>query len=113
MHRWLRTLCCSAAIAAMIPIHALAGTTGGIVGRTSDATTQAPLAGVTVTATSPSQTATAVSDASGQFRFLSLAPDTYTVSLTKTGYAPVSQPGVTSSPTKCRPSTSLSRRGSR
>ncbi|MGR4065120.1 MAG: carboxypeptidase regulatory-like domain-containing protein [Vulcanimicrobiaceae bacterium] len=94
MHRWLRAICCSAAIGAMVPIHAIAGTTGGIVGRTTDSKTQAPLAGVSVTANSPSQTATAVTDASGQFRFLSLAPDTYTVTLSKEGYSPVSQPGV-------------------
>ena len=38
---------------------------------------------MTVTANSPSQSATTISDASGTFRFLTLAPDTYTLSFSK------------------------------
>jgi hypothetical protein len=77
-----------------MPAGAIAGTTGTLRGRVVDAATQAPIAGATVTATSPSQNAQTVSDASGTFSFISLAPDTYTVSAAKTGYDPGSQPGV-------------------
>ena len=73
---------------------ARAGTTGTLRGRVVDGATQAPLAGATVTAASPSQTAQSTTDASGSFSFISLAPDTYTVSATKTGYEPQSQPGI-------------------
>jgi hypothetical protein len=74
---------------------ALAGTTGSVNGTLTDSTTGKPVGDATVVATSPSQTATAKTDASGHFAFLSLAPDTYSVSATKDGYAPVSIAGVT------------------
>ena len=73
----------------------LAGTTGTLTGTVDDAQTGKPLAGVKVTATSPSQTATGVTDGSGHFNFLSLAPDTYTVSAELTGFEAGSTPGVT------------------
>ncbi|MGC1382016.1 MAG: carboxypeptidase-like regulatory domain-containing protein, partial [Candidatus Baltobacteraceae bacterium] len=53
----------------------------------------APVAGVTVTVTSPSMTRSATTDAGGHFVILSLAPDTYTVNLDKEGYQPLSFPG--------------------
>lgn len=74
---------------------ALAGTTGGITGTVVDAQTHAPVANAKVTATAPSQTGTTTTDAAGRFTFLSLTPDTYTVSAEKDQYTPVSQPGVT------------------
>ncbi|MBV8149862.1 MAG: carboxypeptidase regulatory-like domain-containing protein, partial [Candidatus Eremiobacteraeota bacterium] len=58
---------------------ALASTTGGLAGYVLDADSSAPIAGATVTATAPSQTATATTDAAGHFTFLTLGPDTYTV----------------------------------
>ena len=58
----------------------LAGTTGAINGTVLDSQSNQPIAGVQVTAASPSQTATATSDSGGRFSFISLAPDTYTVS---------------------------------
>jgi hypothetical protein len=73
----------------------IAGTTGTLTGVLQDATTQAPLAGVRITVASPSQTATATTDASGHFSFLSLAPDTYLVSAQKPGYDSVTLQGVT------------------
>jgi hypothetical protein len=82
------------AVVAM-PFGARAGTTGTLRGRVIDATTRAPLAGVAVSAVAPSQTAQTVSDASGSYSFISLQPDTYTVSASKSGYDPLSQPGVT------------------
>jgi hypothetical protein len=62
-------------------ISVLAGTTGVINGTVSDPQSGQPVAGATVTATSPSQTASTKSDGSGRFSFISLAPDTYTVTV--------------------------------
>ncbi len=73
----------------------LAGTTGGISGAIVDADSGKPIAAVTITVSSPSQSATSVTDAKGSFAFISLAPDTYVVSAEKTGYDAVSQPGIT------------------
>jgi hypothetical protein len=70
-----------------------ASTTGGLTGTVVDADTSAPIAGVQVTATSPSQSSTTTTDAAGHFNFLTLAPDTYTVNLSKGGYQPTSVAG--------------------
>lgn len=71
-----------------------AGTTGGIQGRIVDRATGAPIADVTVSVNSPSQTATQTTDANGGYRFLSLAPDTYDISLSRSGYDPLAQSGI-------------------
>ncbi len=71
----------------------LASVTGGLTGTVVDADTSAPIAGAQVTATSPSQSATVTTDAAGHFSFLTLGPDTYTVTVSKTGYQPTSVPG--------------------
>lgn len=71
-----------------------AGTTGGLRGRVVDATTHAGIAGVTVTATSPTQSASTTTDGSGGFSFITLAPDTYTVSAQQQGYDPASNGGL-------------------
>ena len=72
---------------------ALAGTTGALTGTIYEARTLKPLADAQVTATSPSQTATTKTDATGHFSFVSLAPDTYTISVVKDGYEPTSHSG--------------------
>jgi len=72
---------------------ALAGTTGSISGNVT-AEGGKPLSGALITVVSPSQTSSTTTDASGHFIFLSLAPDTYSVSVSKEGYASVSQAGV-------------------
>lgn len=72
----------------------LAGTTGSLSGTVTDES-GAPIAGAAVKATSPSQTISATTDAGGHFNFLSLAPDTYTISVVKDQFAPGSYPGVT------------------
>jgi len=41
----------------------------------------------------PSQSATTTTDAAGHFGFLTLAPDTYTITVARSGYQPVSVPG--------------------
>ncbi len=74
----------------------LAGTTGAISGTVTDASSQKPIPGARVTVTSPSGTASATADPSGRFAFLSLAPDTYNVSVAATGtYDAYSLSGVT------------------
>jgi hypothetical protein len=78
-----------------MPGPAWAGTTGGVQGRVFDSRSNAPLAGVRVTAASPSQTVATATDAAGTFRFLSLAPDTYVISFERSGYAPQTLSGVT------------------
>ncbi len=79
-------------IAAAVP--GRAGTTGGISGIVSEFGTATPLAGVTVSVTSPSQNAGTTTDARGHFAFVSLAPDEYTISLKKPGYTPASYAGI-------------------
>jgi hypothetical protein len=71
-----------------------AGTTGRIAGFVKDVQSGAPLAGAIVTAASPSQTSSAHADASGSYVFLSLIPDTYTLTATKDGYESASVSGV-------------------
>ena len=74
----------------------LAGTTGGLSGTLVDTASSSPIAGARITAASPSQTATATTDASGRFSFVSLAPDTYTISAAATSaYDAVSLTGIT------------------
>jgi hypothetical protein len=73
---------------------ARAGTTGTVSGVVLDARTHAPLAGVRVTATSPSQTAESTTDAHGHYVFVSLAPDEYTLAAAKQGYDTTSVAGV-------------------
>ncbi len=85
-------------VAAMIAVQNVpvrAGTTGGLSGTVTDGTSGNALAGVKITAASPSQIATGRTDASGHFQFLNLAPDTYTVSAQISGYSDVALSGVT------------------
>src|SRR5580658_695168 len=63
---------------------ALAGTTGALSGVVSS--DGKPVAGVKITATSPSGIAVATTDASGHFTFASLAPDDYRLVAEKNGY---------------------------
>ena len=70
-----------------------AGTTGsitGVVARTGGG----PIAGARVVAVSPSQTVTVTTDASGRFSMLSLAPDTYTITVSKDGFETSTTTGI-------------------
>ncbi len=72
-----------------------AGTTGSLVGRVLDSISRAPVAGARVSVVSPSQAATSTTDSAGGFRFISLAPDTYVLSVQREGFDPFSVAGVT------------------
>ncbi len=74
----------------VLPARAFAETGGLITGTVSDDKTHAPLAGAQVVVKSPSGTYRATSDAKGGFRFLSVLPDTYSISASKVGYLPYS-----------------------
>lgn len=66
---------------------ALAGTSGGIAGVVSDSKTGAPVPGVQVKVSSPSDSATVTTDAHGHYVVFSLQPDdNYTFTLAKSGY---------------------------
>ncbi|MFN2528985.1 MAG: carboxypeptidase regulatory-like domain-containing protein, partial [Candidatus Baltobacteraceae bacterium] len=87
----LGTLCLTFAA----PSSALAGTTGTIAGVVTDATSGAPVANVTVTATAPSGKQTGTTNATGFYSLQAVTPDTYTVTFAASGYTSASQPGVT------------------
>jgi hypothetical protein len=70
-----------------------AGTTGSIDGTVTDAT-GAPVAGVIVTATSPTGVFKATTNAKGFYVILGINPDTFVVSFTKTGFDQQSLTGV-------------------
>ena len=86
--------CAAAAVIASAGA-ALAGTTGTLYGHVVDSAQGSPLSGVKVTAISPSQTASAITNASGVFSFVSLAPDTYAVTAQASGYDVSTLNGVT------------------
>ena len=80
--------------AVSLPYAASAGTTGNITGVVKD-TSGKPVADVSVTAASGSQTLSGTTDAHGYYSLVNLIPDTYTVSFQKSGYQSVSVPGIT------------------
>jgi hypothetical protein len=92
MRRWLVGVL-AIAVAAW-PVVGFAGTTGGISGIVTETGTTVPIAGARITVTSPSQIANAVTDASGRFHFVSLAPDEYVATVEKDGYDSTSYPGI-------------------
>jgi len=69
-------------------------TSGSIVGRVTDGSSSVP--GVTIELQSPAQQGAkvAVTDSNGEFRFSLLAPGSYTLSASLSGYAPLSQPNI-------------------
>ncbi len=90
---WVRIALLAALVLIFQGTWALAGTTGALNGVVTlqDGT---PLVGAKVTASSPSESASTTTDTGGHYSFVSLAPDTYTVTASKDGYDTVSQPGV-------------------
>ncbi|HKW45122.1 MAG TPA: TonB-dependent receptor [Candidatus Eremiobacteraceae bacterium] len=93
LRRLIIVALCALFVAPAMPVRA--GTTGTLRGRAVDVNSNAPIAGVKVTAASPAQSEMVVTDTSGFFSFISLAPDTYTVTGSKDGYEVASLQGVT------------------
>src|SRR5579872_2799993 len=73
---------------------ASAGTTGSISGHVVESSALTPIADADVSAVSPSQQSSTKTDTAGRFVFLSLLPDTYTVSVHKNGYETKSVAGI-------------------
>jgi Carboxypeptidase regulatory-like domain len=73
---------------------ALAVTTGALSGYIR-AQGGAGLANAKVTVTAPSESSNTTTDTAGHYVFVSLIPDTYTITASKDGYTTLSQPGVT------------------
>ncbi|HVN69013.1 MAG TPA: TonB-dependent receptor [Candidatus Binatia bacterium] len=90
MHRKAAFLLAFLAFVAVFHATALAETAGIVSGTVTDETTKAAIAGAAVVAKAPSATYKTVTDAQGRFRFLSVLPDTYSISITATGYLPYS-----------------------
>jgi len=95
VRRALTVLMVSAFAIVFLPCGSLAGTTGSVSGRVFDAADNQPLANANVTVSAPSETTSAVTDNAGAFAFVSLSPDTYVVTVMKTGYDTTTQRGVT------------------
>lgn len=82
---------------------AQAGTTGQISGTVTDAANNAPLSGVLVTASAPTGTYKATTDAKGFYSLTGVTPDTLTVTFSKGGYDLRTVPGVTVVPDQTVP----------
>jgi hypothetical protein len=93
-----RAVVCGATLLAFVlgsAVAARAGNTGSLAGTVLDDKTREPVADAVVSASSPSQVAHTTTDANGRFTFLSLAPDTYVVGVTKQGYESLTLTGIT------------------
>ena len=84
---------CLIVCAACVPLAAAQTQTGTVEGKVTDQQ-GAVLPGVTVTLTGPRGSQTTVTDAAGVFRFVGVAPDTYTLKSELTGFLVESQPDV-------------------
>jgi hypothetical protein len=96
-HRYTRIAALMLAIAVVVQSAsiAIAGTVATISGRVVDDATGAPIAGVSVTAASPSGRYQATTDAHGTYALTGIEPDTYVVSFQHASYQPQPEPGVT------------------
>ena len=80
--------------ACIAPLPAFAGNTGSITGTVRESNTGTPVANVKVTATAPSGSGSATTNAQGFYSINGLIPDTYTLSFQGTGYDPSTSPGI-------------------
>jgi hypothetical protein len=78
---------------ALSTITALAGTSGGIGGKITDAKTGKPVAGAVVVALAASEELKTTTDAHGYFRFFALPPDRYSITVVEDGYVTQSWSG--------------------
>ena len=92
LRRWLSAVTMASLAVVAQPVWA--GTTGSLAGAVLETPGGTPIANATVTASSPSQVAVTHTDARGGFVFLSLAPDTYTISIEHSGFEPLASSGV-------------------
>lgn len=92
----LRALAAMVAALAIVAVcdTARAGTTGTLTGFVLTGT-DTPVVGAKVSAASPSGSYSTTTDVDGYFSFVAVAPDTYTVTVTKDGFDTVRQQGVT------------------
>jgi hypothetical protein len=67
---------------------------GNVYGTVASADDNSPMPGVTVQLSGNGASAVAVTDAQGKFRFLGLAPGSYTVKSELEGYSPIEQTGI-------------------
>jgi len=72
----------------------IAGTTGTLSVKVADSS-GATVSGAKLSATSPSQAVTGITDAHGFFAFVNLSPETYTIVASKQGFEPATIAGVT------------------
>ncbi len=82
-------------VSSFTPSQAQVGGEFGTVTGTVQNNQGQPIANARVTLASPSQTFRQTTDARGNFTFLGVTIDTYTISVQATGLAPLTQPGIT------------------
>jgi hypothetical protein len=82
-------------IIGMWPAPARAATTGQIAGTIVDVYTKAPVVNATITAVSPSEKYSTVTDDHGSFEIAGVEVDTYTITVLKEGYRTYSLAGAT------------------
>ena len=94
LRSWLLTVLFVASLAGRATMVS-AGTTGSISGTVTSKSTGTPIGDAKITAASPSQVAGATTDSAGRFTLLSLAPETYRISIEKAGFVPLVEAAVT------------------
>jgi len=82
------------------PTAARADTTGSVAGHVIDALTGAPIAGASVDIQSPANIQKTITDGKGYYVALCLIPSIYTITVARTGYVTVAQPGVIVGPAR-------------
>ncbi len=82
-------------VGSFAPAFAIGGTNGTLTGTVVDATTKAPVRGVTVTVASAAIVQKTTTDERGAYRFVGLPVDTYQVNFTIGAYEPITLNGVT------------------
>ena len=92
MWRWLAAIALTLALGGRLV--ATAGTTGAIAGSVFTTGGDKAIAGARVSAASPSQAVTVTTDSAGRFSLLSLAPDTYTITVTRPGFQSTTVAGI-------------------
>jgi len=82
-------------VGSFAPAFAIGGTNGTLTGTVVDATTKAPLRGVTVTVASAALSEKTTTDDRGVYRFVGLPVDTYQIAFSIANYEATTLNGVT------------------